>query len=69
MIRSTAEEPQFWIINATNYKEDQIEKDHYLAEVKASDLIEFGMIPEFVGKFPALVPFHYLTECKNSHRT
>merc|ERR1712170_325065 len=26
------------------------------------DLIEFGMIPEFVGRFPALVPFHSLTE-------
>jgi len=25
-------------------------------------LIEFGMIPEFVGRFPALVPFHSLTE-------
>merc|ERR1711978_855314 len=42
--------------------EDQIERDRYLAEVEASDLIEFGMIPEFVGRFPALVPFHSLTE-------
>ena len=23
---------------------------------------EFGMIPEFVGRFPALVPFHSLNE-------
>ena len=30
--------------------------------VEAQDLIEFGMIPEFVGRFPALVPFHSLTE-------
>ena len=34
----------------------------YLATVEAQDLIEFGMIPEFVGRFPALVPFHSLTE-------
>merc|ERR1719397_1794498 len=42
--------------------EDQREKDSYLATVEAQDLIEFGMIPEFVGRFPALVPFHSLTE-------
>ena len=34
----------------------------YLSSVEAQDLIEFGMIPEFVGRFPALVPFHSLTE-------
>ena len=34
----------------------------YLSTVEAQDLIEFGMIPEFVGRFPALVPFHSLTE-------
>jgi len=37
-------------------------KDAYLSNVEAQDLIEFGMIPEFVGRFPALVPFHSLTE-------
>merc|ERR1711970_1686447 len=46
----------------TSEVEDQLERDRYLAEVEASDLIEFGMIPEFVGRFPALVPFHSLTE-------
>jgi ATP-dependent Clp protease ATP-binding subunit ClpX len=30
--------------------------------VEATDLIEFGMIPEFVGRFPTLVPFHSLNE-------
>ncbi len=25
-------------------------------------MIEFGMIPEFVGRFPTLVPFHALSE-------
>ena len=33
-----------------------------MSSVEAQDLIEFGMIPEFVGRFPALVPFHSLTE-------
>lgn len=42
--------------------EDQAERDRYLSEVEAGDLIEFGMIPEFVGRFPALVPFHSLNE-------
>ncbi|KAL1463657.1 hypothetical protein WDU94_015391 [Cyamophila willieti] len=32
------------------------------AEVEARDLIHFGMIPEFVGRFPILVPFHSLNE-------
>jgi len=40
--------------------EDQRERDRYLSEVEAFDLIDFGMIPEFVGRFPALVPFHSL---------
>lgn len=30
--------------------------------MEARDLIEFGMIPEFVGRFPVLVPFHSLSE-------
>jgi len=42
--------------------QDQLERDRYFSDVEAQDLIEFGMIPEFVGRFPALVPFHSLTE-------
>merc|ERR1719481_2368875 len=42
--------------------EDQREKDSYMSTVEAQDLIEFGMIPEFVGRFPVLVAFHSLTE-------
>ncbi|KAK9507419.1 hypothetical protein O3M35_007275 [Rhynocoris fuscipes] len=42
--------------------EDNKEKDELLKEVEARDLIEFGMIPEFVGRFPILVPFHSLNE-------
>ena len=30
--------------------------------MEGPDLIDFGMIPEFVGRFPALVPFHSLNE-------
>merc|ERR1712098_615195 len=46
----------------TSEQEDQMEKDNMMSAVEAQDLIEFGMIPEFVGRFPALVPFHSLTE-------
>lgn len=42
--------------------EDMAERDAYLKQVEARDLIEFGMIPEFVGRFPVLVSFHSLTE-------
>lgn len=52
---------------ANNYSsssaaEDLAEKDALLKVVEARDLIEFGMIPEFVGRFPVVVPFHSLTE-------
>ena len=40
----------------------QAERDRYFSEVEGPDLIDFGMIPEFVGRFPALVPFHSLNE-------
>lgn len=39
---------------------DQLERDACLRKVQARDLVEFGMIPEFVGRFPVLVPFHSL---------
>ncbi|XP_015793100.1 ATP-dependent Clp protease ATP-binding subunit clpX-like, mitochondrial [Tetranychus urticae] len=42
--------------------EDLAEKDNLLRCVEARDLIEFGMIPEFVGRFPVVVPFHSLTD-------
>ncbi|BFY98878.1 hypothetical protein BsWGS_01918 [Bradybaena similaris] len=38
------------------------ERDVLLKQVEARDLIEFGMIPEFVGRLPVVVPFHSLTE-------
>lgn len=42
--------------------QDIIEKDQLLNSVESRDLIEFGMIPEFVGRFPVVVPFHSLNE-------
>lgn len=30
--------------------------------MEARDLIEFGMIPEFVGRLPVVVPLHSLDE-------
>ncbi|XP_008553557.1 ATP-dependent Clp protease ATP-binding subunit clpX-like, mitochondrial isoform X2 [Microplitis demolitor] len=41
-------------------EDDNKEKDILLRQVEARDLIDFGMIPEFVGRFPILVPFHTL---------
>ncbi|CAK1581359.1 unnamed protein product [Parnassius mnemosyne] len=38
------------------------ERDAWLRKVQARDLIDFGMIPEFVGRFPVLVPFHSLNQ-------
>jgi len=38
------------------------EKDRLLKLVEARDLIEFGMIPEFVGRLPVIVPLHSLDE-------
>ncbi|TSL68162.1 ATP-dependent Clp protease ATP-binding subunit clpX-like, mitochondrial [Bagarius yarrelli] len=38
------------------------ERDRLLNHVEARDLIEFGMIPEFVGRLPVVVPLHSLDE-------
>jgi len=46
----------------TSAHEDDIERDSFLEKVEARDLIEFGMIPEFVGRFPMVVNFHSLDE-------
>ncbi|KAJ1531699.1 hypothetical protein ONE63_000366 [Megalurothrips usitatus] len=47
---------------ASSAEEDNKERDAYLRQVEARDLIEFGMIPEFVGRFPVLVAFHSLSQ-------
>ncbi|KAJ8304049.1 hypothetical protein KUTeg_017632 [Tegillarca granosa] len=43
-------------------KDDNEERDALLNQVEARDLIEFGMIPEFVGRMPIIVPFHSLSK-------
>ncbi|KAI7697606.1 ATP-dependent Clp protease ATP-binding subunit clpX-like [Sarcoptes scabiei] len=48
--------------NDSSLIDDFKEKDLLLNAVESRDLIEFGMIPEFVGRFPVVVSFHNLTE-------
>jgi ATP-dependent Clp protease ATP-binding subunit ClpX len=42
--------------------EENIERDRLLQDCEARDLIEFGMIPEFVGRLPIIVNFESLSE-------
>ncbi|CAO2601807.1 ATP-dependent Clp protease ATP-binding subunit clpX-like, mitochondrial, partial [Lemmus lemmus] len=46
----------------SNTHQDIEEKDRLLRHVEARDLIEFGMIPEFVGRLPVVVPLQSLDE-------
>ncbi|XP_043934597.1 ATP-dependent Clp protease ATP-binding subunit clpX-like, mitochondrial isoform X1 [Protopterus annectens] len=48
--------------NEANTIQENEEKDRLLRHVEARDLIEFGMIPEFVGRLPVVVPLHSLDE-------
>ncbi|CAF4092003.1 unnamed protein product [Rotaria sp. Silwood2] len=48
--------------NDARIEEENLERDKYLQECEARDLIEFGMIPEFVGRLPIIAPFHSLNE-------
>ncbi|ESO88119.1 hypothetical protein LOTGIDRAFT_126609, partial [Lottia gigantea] len=41
-------------------KTENEEHDLLLKDVEASDLVKFGMIPEFVGRMPILAPLHSL---------
>ncbi|XP_006020136.1 ATP-dependent Clp protease ATP-binding subunit clpX-like, mitochondrial isoform X1 [Alligator sinensis] len=50
------------ISGETDTQQDIEEKDRLLRHVEARDLIEFGMIPEFVGRLPVVVPLHSLDE-------
>ena len=43
-------------------REDNAERDKLLKHAEARDLIEFGMIPEFVGRLPVVVSLHSLDE-------
>ncbi|OWF41374.1 uncharacterized protein LOC110462577 isoform X2 [Mizuhopecten yessoensis] len=40
---------------------DQTDADSVISEVEPKDIIKFGMIPEFCGRMPILVPFHGLS--------
>lgn len=40
---------------------DAAEADAHLRHVQARDLIDFGLIPEFVGRFPIIGPLHSLS--------
>ena len=61
--RRAATEADLHSYNESNDFEAEIdEKDANLIKVEARDLIEFGMIPEFVGRFPIVVPFQSLRE-------
>nr|CAI5852612.1 unnamed protein product [Callosobruchus analis] len=59
--RAVAEEANLHS-SSRSAEEDNKEKDAALRQVQARDLIDFGMIPEFVGRFPVLVPFHSLNK-------
>lgn len=43
-------------------RDDNAERDKLLSIVEARDLVEFGMIPEFVGRLPVVVSLHSLDE-------
>jgi ATP-dependent Clp protease ATP-binding subunit ClpX len=45
---------------SVKYENEQ--KDKLLESVEATDLIDFGLVPEFVGRMPVIVPLHSLTE-------
>ncbi|VDQ13187.1 unnamed protein product [Trichobilharzia regenti] len=47
--------------NSSAYEEN-IERDSLLQEVEARDLIDYGIIPEFVGRFPIITVLHSLDE-------
>lgn len=49
-------------LDSEKVHEENTERDRLLEECEARDLIEFGMIPEFIGRLPILVSFESLTE-------
>ena len=48
--------------NGEKVHEENLERDRLLSDCEARDLIEFGMIPEFVGRLPVITAFESLTE-------
>lgn len=45
-----------------NKAEKEIENDNILDNVRAEDLLKYGLIPEFVGRLPVIVNLHHLDE-------
>ena len=60
--RAAGEEDQRNQADSCDTVSDNEEKDALLRQVEARDLIEFGLIPEFCGRLPVVVPFHNLTQ-------
>ncbi|EDO32411.1 predicted protein, partial [Nematostella vectensis] len=46
----------------SDVRDDNAERDALLRSVEAKDLIDFGMIPEFIGRLPVVVSLHSLDE-------
>jgi ATP-dependent protease Clp ATPase subunit len=38
-----------------------MKRDKLISQSEQIDVIKFGMVPELVGRFPVLVPFHSLS--------
>ncbi|XP_025196560.1 ATP-dependent Clp protease ATP-binding subunit clpX-like, mitochondrial [Melanaphis sacchari] len=44
----------------TDNEKENVKRDELLKKIEPRDLIQFGMIPEFLGRFPILVPLQSL---------
>ena len=47
--------------NAHEPTAQEVEEDHLFALVSPDDLVEFGLIPEFVGRLPVVAPLEQLS--------
>lgn len=46
----------------TTNSDEMKDKDELLQSLETQDLVNFGMIPEFVGRMPVVVSIHSLSE-------
>ena len=46
----------------TKGREEDEQRDYFLQQVESSDLISYGMIPEFIGRLPIVVSLSSLSE-------
>ncbi len=53
---SSADLPPDWAFGGDHAAQDEV-----LRHVTPRDLVEFGMIPEFIGRLPVVVPLHHLS--------